>query len=126
MASIKTAAKGLITPGSPQGSLVPGKYSIKITQAVGENDGLFATDEHGDQVLIDGKPVAAKSDHQMVTCVYPDEFVKTHQVVDVNDLVGKVTQLVRNRFGIAGNVNILKAPSALKVDSTIDIEITGA
>lgn len=126
MVSLKTQAKGLIAPGTPQSSLVPGKYSVKLTKAVGENDGLFATDEKGEHVLVDGKPVPATSEFMMVTCVYPDEFIKSHQVKDTTDLVSKATSLLRNRYGITGNINVLKAPSELKENTSIDIEITGA
>lgn len=126
MASLKTSAKGLIAPGSPQSSLVPGKYSISLIKSVGENDGLFALDENGEKVIVDGKPIPAISEFNMVTCGYPDEFTKSHQVADVTDLVSKVTTTLRNRYGIVGNINILKSPSELKENTSIEIEITGA
>jgi hypothetical protein len=104
--------RGTVLPGSPVASLPAGKAVISIEAAPGENDGLF------DQ---DGKP--AVSENVMAKCVYPDGFVKNHQTSSVTDLFGKVATQLRNRYGVTGEIKVLKLPDEVKAGTTIEVEI---
>lgn len=103
----------VLAPGmaAPVASLPPGKTIITIESAVGENDGLLDKD---------GKP--AVSENLMVRCVYPDGFAKSHQVAKPEDLAPRVTGILRGRYGVTGEIKIIKLP-ALKAGETIEVEI---
>lgn len=52
---------------------------------------------------------------QIAQVVYPDGFVKNHQTETVEDLLGKVSNQLRGRYGVV-KFDIDKVPGALKQD----------
>jgi hypothetical protein len=96
--------------------------AVTIISAVGENDGLFVRGANGELVLDNGQPIPAPSEHTMVKCEYPDGFTKNHQVVDAADLVAKVMNVLRFRYGVDGEINVVTVPE-LTAGATVEVEI---
>jgi hypothetical protein len=121
---IKAGTGAVLPPGSvpPIATLPPGPVVITINSAVGENDGLFVRNEQGALVLENGEPIPAPSEHTMVQCSYPDGFVKNHQVVDAADLVAKVMNVLRFRYGVDGEIAVVSVPE-LTAGATIELEV---
>jgi hypothetical protein len=101
------SGSGTVLPGSPSASLPPGKVVVTIEAAPGENDGIEG----------------AASENVMARCVYPDGFVKNHQTNSPEDLFGKVANQLRNRYGVTGEINVVKLPDEVTAGATIEMEI---
>lgn len=102
-----SSGTGVIVPGAPVASLPAGKNVITIDAAPGENDGIEG----------------AVSENVIARCVYPDGFVKNHQTNSVTDLFTKVTNQLRNRYGVTGDIKVIKLPDAVIAGATIEVEI---
>jgi hypothetical protein len=70
----------------------------------------------------EGKPLPIDESF-MARCVYPDGFVKEHQVKSVQDLLPKVINQIRSRYGFA-EANITALPKQLKAGTAIELEVT--
>jgi len=104
--NLSTSGTGTVTPSSPITTLPAGKLTITIEAAPGENDGIEG----------------AVSENVVARCLYPD-FVKNHQTNSVTDLFAKVCNTLRNRFGVTGDIKVIKMPDALTAGSTFELEI---
>src|SRR4051812_15695951 len=118
-----TSGSGAVIPGEPVASLPAGTVTVTVESAVGENDGLFVRDENGELVLDSGEKVPATSENLMARCVYPDGFVKNHQVKTTADLAEKVLLTIKNRYGVAGDVTVTAMPEAVATGATIVMEV---
>jgi hypothetical protein len=89
---VRVSVNATVSPSNPPAEplLDAGQHSITITAIRGENDGL-----------IDAEGNPAISEHQEVTCEYPDGFTKNHQVASQEDLYSRIATVLRNQYGIA-------------------------
>lgn len=97
---------GLVPPSEP---LTPGPCRVVI-EAVHPENGYAA----------DGTPVPGE--HDMVRCVYPGGFARSHQVKGVQDLLPKVVNQIRPRYGFAEAI-VTAAPEALASGAAIELEV---
>lgn len=102
------SGSGTVLPGSPSASLPAGKVVVTIDAAPGENAGIEG----------------AVSENVMARCIYPDGFPKNHQTNSPQDLFGKVVNILRNRYGVTGDVKVVKLPPAVVEGATIELEIS--
>lgn len=97
MTDFKLSGAGVVLPsGTPVAVLPPGKHSVAI-------DGF---DESG-----------------CVRCVYPDGFIKHHQVEAVDGLAARVVSQIRGRYGVTGEIIVTKLPEALAAGEIIEVEV---
>lgn len=102
----KKASGAVLPPGTmkPQASIAAGTYEVTVQSAepVGSDPaaGVYAT------------------------CVYPDGWVKDHQVMpdDAAGLFEKIVGQLRGRYG-AGEVKLLAAPKKVAAGATIKVEV---
>jgi hypothetical protein len=106
------SGSGTVLPGQSTASLPAGSVTITIEAAPGENDGLF-----------DAQGNPAVSENVMARCVYPDGFIKNHQTNSPQDLFGKVVNMLRNRYGVTGDITMVSLPDAVTAGSKIEVNI---
>jgi hypothetical protein len=102
----KGSSGAVLPPGTlkPNARLPAGTYAITIQSAdpVGTNpdDGVYAT------------------------CVYPDGWVKDHQVLpdDPAGLFEKIVGQLRGKYG-AGEVQLVSLPSEVKAGTQVTVEV---
>jgi len=97
---IKTSATGTVMPATPLTSLPAGKCQVTI-----------------DKLCEDG----------LVRVIYPDGLVKHHGVTTglvsaIDELAVKVVSVLRNRYGVRGDINIIIRPAEL-APGVIELEI---
>lgn len=56
------------------------------------------------------------------TCVYPDGFSRDHQVTEIPELVVKITNQLRSRYGVK-DVRVLEAPQTVANGGVIKLEV---
>jgi hypothetical protein len=108
---VETTATGTVLPPGTAAPkiLTPGEAKI-LVEAVDPENGYDA----------EGKP--RPSEHFMARCVYPDGWVKAHQVKTIEDLLPRIVNQLRWRFGIT-EVKFIQTPSELKAGVTITVEV---
>jgi hypothetical protein len=105
--TLTPSGRGTVLPGSPDAEPLSGTVTVAIESAPGENDGIEG----------------AVSESKMARCVYPDGYVKNHQVNTPQDLADKVIAQIRGRYGNAGDITVTKLPAAIEAGETLTLEV---
>ena len=109
---MKTSGTGTVLPPG----MIAAKHGLTDGTAEVHIKALNPENGYDDE----GKP--RPGEHVMAECVYPGGFSREHQVKAVEDLLPRVINQLRGRYGVT-EVTITKAPKELKAGEIIVMEV---